>query len=204
MTGSSKHESALGSLRIVVADDDADMREYYRKVLARLGHEVVATAADGRELVEHCRAQRPDLVITDVRMPELNGIEAARQIYETAPVPVILVSAHHYQDLLDHTDADHILAYLVKPISPSDLEPAIAIAMRQFEQFQMLRQEAADLRQALADRKLIERAKGLLMKRAGLDEQAAFRRLQKLASDHNQKLADIAEALIVAEDAFAP
>ena len=189
-------------LRIAVADDEADMRDYFQKILPRLGHRVVCAARDGRELVEQCRAHRPDLVITDIKMPDMDGIDAAIQIYQDAPVPVILVSAYHDPELLARAEADHILGYLVKPIKQADLEPVIGLAMRRFEQFQALRQEAADLRQALEDRKLTERAKGLLMKRAGLDEPTAFRRLQKLASEKNLKLAEVARMIVTAEEVF--
>src|SRR5262249_55034988 len=104
------------ALRIVVADDEPDMREYFQKSLARLGHRVVAVAENGRELVEKCRQERPDLVITDIKMPELDGIDAATAIYRERPVPVILVSAYHDSQLLERAEADHILGYLVKPI----------------------------------------------------------------------------------------
>ena len=189
-------------LRIAVADDEPDMRDYFRQILPLLGHEVVATAQDGRELVEQCRATRPDLVITDIKMPEMDGIEAAVALYKDTPLPVILVSAYHDAELIERAEADHIMGYLVKPIKQADLGPVIALAMRRFEQFQELRKEAADLRQALEDRKLIERAKGLLMKKAGLDEASAFRRLQKLASDKNLKLVEVARMVVTAEEAF--
>jgi response regulator NasT len=187
------------SLRIAVADDEPGMREYFQKILPRLGHQVVAVAATGRELVQHCQALHPDLVITDISMPDLDGIDAAQEIYRQDPVPVILVSAHHDAALIKRAEADHILAYLIKPIKQVDLEPAIAIALRRFEQFQDLRQEASDLRQALEDRKTIERAKGILMKKTGLDEQEAFRRMQKLASAQNRKLVEIAHIILTVE-----
>jgi response regulator NasT len=191
-------------LRVVVADDEPDMQDYFRTVLPRLGHAVLGVARDGKELVEQARATRPDLVITDIKMPDMDGIEAAEAIYRDHPVPVILVSAHHDADFIRRAEADHILAYLVKPIKQADLEPAIAIAMRRFEQFQALRTEAANLKQALEDRKVIERAKGILMKKAGLDEHDAFRRLQKLASDKNKKLIEIAQTILTADEAFGP
>jgi two-component system, response regulator PdtaR len=192
------------SLRIAVADDEPDMREYFRKCLARLGHHVVAVCENGRELVEQCRALRPEIVITDIKMPDMDGIEAATHIYRNGPVPVILVSAYHDPELIARAEADHIMGYLVKPIKQADLEPAIALAMRRFAQFETLRQEAADLRQALEDRKIIERAKGILMKRGSFDEQEAFRRLQKLASEKSRKLVDIAQMVLVAEEATLP
>jgi two-component system, response regulator PdtaR len=189
-------------LRIAVADDEADMRDYYRTILPRLGHTVVAAAENGLELVEQCRALQPDLVITDIKMPEMDGIDAAVALYQHRPVPVILVSAYHDPALIRRAEADHIMAYLVKPIKQADLEPIITLAMRRFEQFQALRQEAAELRQALEDRNIIERVKGLLMTKASLDEHAAFRRLQKLASDKNHKLVELARMIVTAEEAF--
>jgi response regulator NasT len=190
------------SLRIAIADDEDDMRDYFREILPVLGHQVVVAARTGRELVDLCRAERPDLVITDIKMPDMDGIDAAAQLYRDLPVPVILVSAYHDPGLIQRAEADHILAYLVKPIKAADLDPAIAIAMRRFEQFRTLRREAADLRQALEDRKVIEKAKGLLMKKTGLDEHDAFRRLQKLASEKNRKLVDIAQMILTAEEAY--
>jgi two-component system, response regulator PdtaR len=192
------------SLRIAVADDEQDMRDYFQKCLKRLGHQVVAVAQNGRELVEQCRAVRPDLVITDIKMPELDGIDAAVQLYRERPVPVILVSAYNDAALIERAEADHILGYLVKPIKQGDLEPVIGLAMRRFEQFEALRQEAADLRQALEDRKVIERAKGVLMRRGPLDEQDAFRRLQKLASEKNHKLVQVAQMILLAEEVARP
>ncbi|MBV8266734.1 MAG: response regulator [Planctomycetaceae bacterium] len=190
------------ALRIAVADDELDMRDYFQQILPILGHEVVAVAQDGRELVEQCRELKPDLVITDIKMPDMDGIDAATQIYRNGPIPVILVSAYHDPEFIRRAEANHILAYLVKPIKQADLEPVIAIAIRRFEQFQALRKETADLKQALEDRKVIEKAKGLLMKKANLDEHDAFRRLQRLASDKNKKLIDVAQMILMAEEAF--
>ncbi len=191
------------SLRIAVADDEPDMQEYFEKVLPRLGHQVVAVAENGKQLVEQCRKLRPDIVITDIKMPELDGIQAATEIFNCGlALPVILVSAFHDQQLIERAEANHVMAYLVKPIKQADLEPAIALAMRRFRQFQALQREADDLRQALEDRKVIERAKGILMRRAGLDEQGAFQRLQKLSSDRNQKMVDISRQILLADEAF--
>ncbi|MDG3005622.1 ANTAR domain-containing response regulator [Paludisphaera mucosa] len=192
----------IRSLRIAVADDERDMRDYFQAILPRLGHVVVAAASDGAELIAACRAATPDLIITDVKMPVMDGIEAARRIYEATPIPVILVSAHHDAEVLERAEQEHVLAFLVKPIKQADLEPAITVAMSRFEQFQALHKETADLRQALEDRKLIERAKGLLMKRTGLGEHDAFRRLQRLASDHNRKLVEVALMILTADEAF--
>lgn len=190
------------SLRIAVADDEPDMQEYFRTILPHLGHEVVAVSGTGRDLVEHCRVGKPDLVITDIKMPDMDGIDAAALIYKNSAVPVILVSAHHDPATIRRAEADFVMAFLVKPIKQADLEPAIAIAIRRFDQFQALRKEAADLKQALEDRKTIEKAKGILMKKANLDEHEAFRRLQKIASDKNLKLIEIARIILTAEEAY--
>ena len=192
------------SLRIAVADDEPDMRDYFRKILPRLGHQVVAAAETGQELVEQCRKTQPDLVITDIKMPDMDGIDAATLIYQEWPVPVILVSAYHDTKLIERAEADHILGYLVKPIKQADLAPTIALAVRRFEQFQELSREASDLRQALEDRKAIERAKGLLMKEAGLDEHQAFQRLQKLAASQNRKLVEVARMILQGERGRPP
>jgi response regulator NasT len=192
------------SLKIAVADDELDMRDYFQQILPHMGHQVVGAAETGRELVDLCARTSPDLVITDIKMPDMDGIDAAVQIYRKAAIPVILVSAYHEPELIQRAGADHIMAYLVKPIKQADLEPVISIAMRRFEQFQALRKETADLKQALEDRKVIEKAKGILMKKTGLDEHDAFRRLQKLASDKNRKLIEIAQMILTAEEALEP
>src|SRR5829696_9775223 len=188
------------SLRIVVADDEREMREYLREILTLLGHEVVGAASEGRELVSLCEAHKPELVISDVRMPDMDGIEAATRLASLTPVPIILISAFHDEETIGRAEADHILAYLVKPIKANNLEPAIALVMRRFEQFQDLRREAATLKQALEDRKIIERAKGRLMQQAHLDEAEAYRRLQHAARSMQKKLVDAASLYLSMDD----
>lgn len=184
------------ALRIVVADDEVDVRDYYCKVLPRLGHRVVAAAATGEELIAHCRAYRPDLIITDIKMPGLDGIDAALKIYEEMSVPVILVSAYSGAKLQERAEADPIMAYLIKPIKQADLGPAIGLAMRRFEQFEALRREASDMRHALEDRKIIERAKGVLMKRYRWTEAEAFRRLQRGAMNRRTTMVELAQNVL--------
>jgi response regulator NasT len=191
-------------LRIAVADDEADMRDWFERILPTLGHQVVSVAENGAELVEHCRSLKPDLVITDIKMPDMDGIDASQAICADRPVPVILVSAYHDPELIRRAEADHVLAYLVKPIGKAALEPAIGLAMRRFEELQALRKETADLRQTLADRRVIEQAKGVLMKVTGVDERAAFRRLQELAADKNQKLVVAAQSVLALEKTLRP
>ncbi len=194
----------MDGLRIAIADDEARMRDYLWSSLERLGHRVIAAAKTGQELVAECREKHPQLVITDIKMPDLDGIEAAAEICQDEPVPVILVSAFHDADYIARASRNHILAYLIKPIKDTDLEPAIAVAMERFREFETLKREARDSKQALEDRKMIERAKGILMQRSGLSEPDAFRRLQKLASSRSQKLVEIAKMIILAEEACQP
>jgi response regulator NasT len=190
-------------LRIVIADDDRDTCDFLREALARLGHQVVAVAETGRQLLEQCRAQQPDLVITDIKMPEMDGIEVMSVLNRERPVPGILVSAHHDSDILARLGEMHLMSYLVKPISEAQLKAAITMAMMRFGHFLALRKEAADLRQALEDRKVIERAKGVLMRRLHVDEEEAFRRLRSLASSQNHKLVEVGRRVLSAEEIFA-
>lgn len=189
-------------LRIVVADDEALIRRYFQEILPELGHEVVATASTGRELIEACRRVQPDLVISDIKMPEIDGIDVAREISEERPVPIILVSAYHDPDLIERAAASRVMSYLIKPIGRSDLETAIAISWSRFQEISTLEQETESLRQTLEDRKLIERAKGLLMKKTGLNEPEAFRRMQRMSSDTNRKLVEVARLILAAEPAI--
>jgi response regulator NasT len=189
-------------LSIAVAEDEPLMQQYLEETLNLLGHKVICMVSHGRELIERCLALRPDLMMTDIRLPDMDGLDAAAEIYAIDPIPIIVISAFHDPQLIERAERNHVSAYLVKPIKQHDLEPAIAIAMSRFQEFRSMRQEADNLRQALEDRKLIERAKGLLMKRAGLDEPEAFRRLQKMARDKNQKLVEIAQIVITAEEVY--
>jgi AmiR/NasT family two-component response regulator len=190
-------------LRVAVADDEPEVLATVAKMLELLGHEITCTASTGRELVDHCLSKTVDLVMTDIRMPDMDGLEAAAVIYEKVRTPIILLSGHCDKELIERAEENHVFAYLMKPITPMQLEPAIALATRRCEEFQALQQEADDLRQALVDRKLIERAKGLIMKHLNLDEQEAFRRLQKLASSKNKKLIEIAEMVLTTAEALS-
>ena len=190
------------SLRIITADDELMIQEYYQQALPALGHEVVAVVDTGADLIEQCEALKPDLVITDIKMPDMDGIDAAAKIYEKQPVPIILVSGYHDADLIERATAEHILAYLLKPVRMDALKIQIAIAMRRFEEFAILRMEADHYRQTLQDRKIIERAKGIIMKKTGLEEHEAFRRLQNLATEKQKKLIDVAQMIVTADSAL--
>jgi response regulator NasT len=188
-------------LRIAVAEDDAATREYLVTLLRAMGHDATAVA-DGRQLVELCRVAPPDLVVSDIRMPAHDGIEAVAEVNRGHPVPVILVSAYHDPGLFARASSPHVLAYLVKPIKRADLEAAVALAVPRFRHAQELAQEAADACRALEDRKVIERAKGAVARRLRVNEEDAFRRLRKRAGDANRKLVEVARAVLAAEEVF--
>jgi response regulator NasT len=189
------------SLHVLFADDDPEVREYFQEMLTRLGHKVTL-AEDCTQLVEQSRRIAPDLIITDIMMPDRDGIEAAREAARDREVPVILISAHHDDDVLTRLGDPYVMAFLVKPVKEADVQTAVTLAMVRFEQFQAFRQESRDLRQALEDRKLLERAKGIVMRRLRVDEQEAFRRMKKMASDKNRKLVEVAQTILTAEEVF--
>ncbi len=194
--------TSMTGLRVVVADDERDMRQFFEEVLTNLGHKVLGTAETGRQLIERCRASAPDLVITDVKMPDMDGLEAADAIERERPVPIIIVSAHSDAELLKRASAGPAMTYLIKPVKPADLQAAVTVAVARFEQMRKAGEEAARLRQALEDRKLIERAKGIVSRRLRVEEAEAYRKLQKLASVHNRKLADVSQQVIGSDKVF--
>jgi AmiR/NasT family two-component response regulator len=186
-------------LRILIADDESIRMMSLRKQLAALGHRVVAEASNGAEVVALAAATQPDLAILDIKMPVTDGIEAAQQITRARPIPIILLTAYNEAELVERAAQANISAYLMKPVAEEDLLPAITLALIRFRQFEALRREVSDLREALEARKIIERAKGILVRRLDLTEEEAFRRLQKQSQDSNRKLAEVAEAIVMAD-----
>lgn len=188
----------MRSLGIVSADADLGAAGAYRGMLNRSGHELLAVTDNGLELVRLCALHRPGLIITSVSLAEMDGIEATAAIYRKEPVPVIVVAAAD-EDAGRLAEAEHVLACLTRPVKESDLGLATTLAVRCFQKMQALRDEAAGLRQALEERKVIERAKGILMKKRGCGEEEAFLKLQKLARNQNRRLVEMAQIIIVAE-----
>ncbi|MEX1228835.1 MAG: response regulator [Planctomycetaceae bacterium] len=189
-------------LKIAVADDERDMRDFFQKILTHLGYQVIIQAENGDELVSQCREVTPDLIITDIEMPVMDGLTAVNLICKDRPIPAIVVTAHHDDQHVQRALHEQILAYLVKPIKMADLQPAILLAMQRYKEFEALHKQTVDLRQALEDRKLIEKAKGILMSRTQMSEADAFRRLQQLSNDKNVKMVEIAKMIVTAEEAF--
>ncbi|MBM3449702.1 MAG: response regulator [Armatimonadetes bacterium] len=185
-------------LRILIADDEAIRVMTLRTQLRSLGHDVVAEASNGAEAVALALEQQPDLAILDIRMPEMDGISAAREIAGQRAIPIVLLTAYSEVELIERATEAGVFAYLIKPISEEELQPTIQLACARFREFEQLTAEVADLREALEARKYIERAKGMLMKRLGISEAEAFRRMQVQSQKENKKLVDIARAIVTA------
>src|SRR5690242_20064724 len=187
-------------MKILVAEDETIIRLDLRDLLERAGFEVVAEAKDGEEAVALARSEQPDLILLDVKMPRLDGIEAARRILDERPIPIVMLTAYGQQELVARAAEVGVFGYLVKPFREQDLLPAIHTARARHEELQALREEAESLQEALAARKAIERAKGLLMQREGLSEQDAFERLRKASQVSGKPLKVVADALIATFD----
>jgi two-component system, response regulator PdtaR len=183
-------------VRVLIAEDETIIRLDLKQILERAGLEVCAEARDGEEAVELARTEEPDLAILDVKMPRLDGIDAARKILDERPIPIVMLTAYGQDELVSRAVEAGVFGYLVKPFRETDLLPAIATARARHAELQALRDEADTLAEALAARKAIERAKGLLMQKENLDEDAAFARLRKASQVSGRPLKVVAEAII--------
>ncbi len=188
----------MESLRIVIADDEPIIRLDLRKTLENMGHQVVAEAGDGAKAVDVSRDLKPDIVILDIKMPEMDGIDAAKVITTEGIAPVLLLTAYSQKDLVDRAKDAGVFAYLVKPFKEADLLPAMEIAISRYEEFCELENEVSDLENKLDTRKAVDRAKGILMDQYGLKEQEAFRRIQVQSMNTRKSMREIAEAIIIA------
>jgi len=188
-------------MRLLIAEDETIIRMDLRSLLEGAGFEICAEARDGEEAVELARKELPDLAVLDVKMPRLDGIEAAKRILEERPIPIVMVTAYGEREVVARAVEAGVFGYLVKPFRESDLLPAIETARARHEELAALREEADSLADALAARKAIERAKGLLMAKEGLTEQEAFARLRKASQVSGKPLKVVAEAVVAALDA---
>ncbi len=187
-------------MRVLVAEDETIIRLDVRALLERAGHLVVAEARDGLEAVALAAEHEPDLIVMDVRMPHLDGIEAARAITAARAVPIVMLTAYSESDLVARASEAGAFGYLVKPFREVDLLPAINTARARFDELAALRVEAASLQEALASRKAVERAKGILMQREGIDEAEAFRRIRAASQKTGRTMRVVADALIATFD----
>ena len=192
------------ALRILIGEDESVTALGLEQDLRSLGHTVVGVAADGVTAVSMARTLGPDLVLLDVKMPHLGGLEAAERIHEERPVPIIIVTAFSDEEMLAEAAKIPVFHYLVKPVTAPQLAAAIAVAEARHNQWMEQRAETEDLRKRLEDRKVIERAKGILMEREGVSEGAAYKILQRTSQSRNMTMADLSRSLLAAEELMHP
>lgn len=185
--------------RILVAHHNPERRLELEDLLRSIGHSVVATVGTRHELIAAVDRTEVNVIVSSLRLADGDGIEALITASQDDPIPSVIVTPRTEQEAVLHALDDHVMAYLVEPVTANDLRPTIQLVVNRFEQFKELRQEVDDLRAALAARKVIERAKGLLMQRDAIDENAAHRLLQQLANDRRKKLIEIAHAVLAGE-----
>jgi response regulator NasT len=189
----------MTTLRVLIADDDAIIRLDLKQMLQNLGYEVVGEASDGQEAVAQAKALLPDVCILDVKMPKMDGVEAVVQISEAEVAPCILLTAYSDKELIERAREAGVFAYLVKPFKPSDLPPAIEVARGRYEANLQLNKEVESLQDRLETRKLLDRAKGILMESQSLSEAEAYRRIQTQSMNLRKTMKEVAEAVILAK-----
>jgi len=191
------------ALKVLLAEDEPAVAASIEQQIRALGHEVIAEATTGSEAVRLAAQKRPDVIVMDIRMPDCDGIEAARQIAEQSPLPIVFLTGHFEEEFLAGAAASGGLAYLLKPATSEQLQAALTLAYTRFAEMRDLKQQVVRLEKALEVRKLVSQAKGLLMARHGLSEEESHRRMQKEASRSNQKLVDLARAVLATEPLLA-
>ena len=189
--------------RVIIADDESVIRADLREMLTNLNYLVVGEAGDGQSAVNLARELKPDVVIMDIKMPDLDGIEAAKMLTQEQIAPVLLLTAYSQRDLVDRAKEAGVVGYMVKPFREQEIVPAIEIALARFQEFRELKKEAGDLKDTLETRKIVDRAKGILMDTQGMTEAEAFRKIQKMSMNTRKPMKEIAEAIILAQEAKA-
>ena len=184
--------------RLIIADDESLVRTDLREALTELGYLVVGEVGDGQSAVNMARELEPDVVVMDIKMPGLDGIDAARILTQEKIAPVVLLTAYSQSDLIERATDAGVVGYLVKPFRETDLPPAIELAKARFGEFRALEEEVDNLAEALETRKKVERAKGILMDKQNLTESEAFRRIQKMSMNTRRPMKEVAEAIILA------
>jgi two-component system, response regulator PdtaR len=186
--------------RVLIADDEKPVAAGLQGQLETLGYDVVAVVNDGHNAVEVCRRQLPDVVLMDIEMPGLDGLSAARQIVLDPGTPVVILTAHGHANLIDQAVEDGVVYYLLKPVTSPSLHAALQMAVARSRELKDLRQSVNTLETTLRERKLIERAKGILMTRRNMPEAEAFRFLQRQSQDRRMPMAKLAESIVQADE----
>lgn len=190
----------LQKLNILLADDEALIRLDLREMLIDAGHKIVGEAADGQQAVKLARELKPDFIIMDVKMPLMDGLEAAAIIGEENIAPVLLLTAYSQKDIVEKATKAGVIAYLVKPVREEQLFPAMEVAASRFAELQQLNKELSDLKDSLETRKLVDRAKGILMTAHNITEQEAYRKMQQYSMAKRISLKVLAESIIRAAE----
>jgi response regulator NasT len=188
--------------RLLVADDEHLVATGLCSNLTELGYAVVGPAADGEEAIDLCRQNRPDLALLDIRMPKMDGLAAAEIIFKQMGIPVVILSAFSDPDYVDHANEVGVFGYMLKPVSLDQLRVNVAVAWGRYLDYLEQNGEICNLKERLADRKVIEQAKWIIVKRKGLSEPEAMRLLQKHSRNNRRTLADVARSLIENENLF--
>jgi two-component system, response regulator PdtaR len=187
--------------RVIIADDESVIRADLREMLTNLNYLVVGEVGDGKSAVNLARELKPDVIIMDIKMPDMDGIEAAEILTRERIAPVLLLTAYSQRDLVDRAKEAGVVGYLVKPFREQEIVPAIEIARARFQEFSELQKQIGDLKETLETRKLVDRAKGILMDTQGLTEHEAFRKIQKMSMNTRKPMKEIAEAIVLAQEA---
>ena len=192
-----RYLKVMRSKRIIIADDQSSSREALKDALIEKDFEIVGEAATGKDAIELNKKLKPDLIFMDVKMPELNGIDAAKQINLHNPVPIILLTVKDDSITIERARAAGVMAYLVKPFNEKELAPNIEIVIKRFNEFKKVKNENAYLKAKLNARKIIEKAKGIIMEKHTIREQEAFRKIQKTAMDKQTSMKEVAQSIII-------
>ena len=188
----------MKSLKVIIAEDEPVTRKDIKEMLEEDKIITIGECGDGATAVNLARSLRPDLIIMDIKMPIMNGIEAAQMLNKEKIAPVMLLTAYSQPQLIDEARSAGVLAYLVKPINKQNLIPACYIAVSRYEEFSILVKEVNSLHEALESRKVIEKAKGIIQKHYSLDEEGAFKKIRKMSMNQQKTMKEIAEAIITA------
>lgn len=194
----------MRKLKVLAVEDEGLVAAALTALLGNLGHQVVGLAKDGQEAVESAAKLDPDLIIMDIRIPVMDGIETARAILGRRPIPIVLLTAYSDEHLVRRAGEAGVMAYLVKPADKNQLRSTIEVALARFEELHALRREVRDLEEALETRKVVEQAKGVLMNRLKLSEAEAFRRMQQASRSKRMSLKEVAASILKAEELLVP
>ncbi len=183
-------------MRVLIVDDESLIRMDLRDIIESCGHEVVAEGTNGVEAIQLCKQHKPDIILMDVKMPELDGIEAARQIGFHHEAPVVLLTSYSQQDLIDKARDSGVYGYLIKPVREKQLVPTLEMALGRYKSDAQLREKMAELEQSLEDRKIIQKGTGLLMELYSISEEEAYNRIRALSMKKRDSIVNICKALI--------